>query len=208
MICLLWGGAALAFGTFIWITRELGEGEIGPFDTAFMDRLASFHTPSLISAAVDITALGSSTLVISLSALLFLLLLQLRDRLSALQVLAASTGAGLLTFVTKNSIERVRPLETHHLIVVSGFSYPSGHSLSTSALYLTIAMIAWRHLQPLGARVTILLAALMVSTMVAASRVFLEVHYATDVASGCLLGIAWALLLNGCAVLYSSRSRH
>jgi undecaprenyl-diphosphatase len=83
------------------------------------------------------------------------------------------------------------------LIAVSGFSYPSGHSVSTSALYLTIAIIAGRYVQHSGARTAIFLAVSAVLIMVGASRVYLGVHYATDVVSGISLGAAWALLLAG-----------
>ena len=146
---------------------------------------------------MDITALGSITLVVLFSAFTLLVLLVLRDRMGALQLLAASAGAGVLTLVTKDIIERVRPAEAQQLIVVSGFSYPSGHSASTSALYLTIAIIAARHMRHSGARTTIFLAVSAVLIMVGASRVYLGVHYATDVVSGISLGVAWALLLAG-----------
>ncbi len=204
-LCLWWGGAALACGTFIWITRELSEGEVDSFDVAFLREVATFHAPWLLDAAVNLTAFGSSTLVTLISAFTLLFLLVLRDHLSAIQVFAASTGAVILTFVTKNSIERLRPVEAQQLIAVSGFSYPSGHTLSTTALYLTIAIVACRYIQGSTARVSIASAALIVSASVAASRVSLGVHYATDVASGFMLGAAWALLLNGFAVLYASR---
>lgn len=133
-------------------------------------------------------------------------LLVLRDRLGALQLLAASAAAGILTLVTKNIIERIRPEEAQQLIVVSGFSYPSGHSLSTSALYLTIAIIASRFVEHPGARVAIFMAVAAVLVMVGVYRVYLGVHYATDVVSGISLGAAWALLLAGCFTFLSHRS--
>lgn len=207
-LCFWWGGTGLAFGTFVWITRELSEGEVGTIDIAVLQGVAKFRTPWLITTSVDLTALGSSTLVICFSVFTLLLLLMLRDRLGALQLLAASTGAAILTLVTKNTIERIRPIEAQQLITVSGFSYPSGHSVSTSALYLTVAIIGCRYVQHSGARAAIVLAALIVSLMVAASRVYLGVHYATDVMSGFSLGAAWALLLNGFFVLHGHRHGH
>jgi undecaprenyl-diphosphatase len=194
----LWlGGAALAFGTFVRITRELVEGEVGAMDSAILLAVAKKRTPWLTTAAVDVTALGSITLVVLFSAFTLVVLLVLRDRLGALQLLAASAGAGILTLVTKNIIERIRPEEAQQLITVSGFSYPSGHSVSTCALYLTIAIIAGRYVQHSGARAAIFLAVSAVLIMVGASRVYLGVHYATDVVSGISLGAAWALLLAG-----------
>ncbi|GAC1631379.1 MAG: phosphatase PAP2 family protein [Candidatus Acidiferrum sp.] len=192
----LWlGGAALALLAFVRITREYVEGDVGGVDRAILLAVTKMRTPWLTVAAIDVTALGSLTLVVLFSAFALVVLLVLRDRLGALQLLAASVGAGILMTVTKNAIERIRPDEAQRLIVVSGFSYPSGHSLSASALYLTIAIIAARHVKHSGAKFAIFLAVAVVLLMVAASRVYLGVHYATDVASGISLGTAWALFL-------------
>ena len=204
-LCLWWGGTALALGTFIWITRELCEGEVAPIDSYALKVFAKIRTPWLTSVAVDLTAVGSSTLIILFLAVTLLLLIMLRDRLGVFQLLATSTGAGILTLVTKNAIERNRPLEAQQLVVVYGFSYPSGHSLSTSALYLTVAIIGCRYVRHAGSRATIVLTALTICVTVAASRVYLGVHYPTDVASGFLLGAAWALLLNGFFALHALR---
>jgi undecaprenyl-diphosphatase len=203
----LWlGGAALALGMFVRITRELIEGDVSAMDSAILIAVAKKRTPWLTTTAVDVTALGSITLVVLFSVFTLVVLLVLRDRLGALQLLTASVGAGILTLVTKNVIERIRPAEAQQLIVVSGFSYPSGHSVSTSALYLTIAIIAGRYVQHSGARAAIFLAVSVVLIMIGASRVYLGVHYATDVVSGIALGAAWALLLGGSFTLGGHRS--
>ena len=196
-LSLWWGSAALTLLIFVRITRELIEGEVGAMDRAILFAVAKSRTPWATSIAVDITALGSITLVVLFSAFALVVLLVLRDRLGALQLLVASAGAGILTLVTKDLIERIRPDEAQQLIVVTGFSYPSGHSASTSALYLTIAIIAGRYIQHAGARAAIFLAVSTVPLIVGASRVYLGVHYATDVVSGISLGAAWALLLTG-----------
>jgi undecaprenyl-diphosphatase len=202
----LWlGGGALALLVFVRITRELIEGDVGALDSAILLAVDNRRTPWLTITAVDVTALGSITLVVLFSAFTLVVLFVLRDRMGALQLLAASAGAGILTLVTKDMIERVRPAEAQQLIVVSGFSYPSGHSVATSALYLTIAIIAGRNVEHSGARAAIFLAVSAVLIMVGASRVYLGVHYATDVISGILLGAAWALVLAGVFTLVGQR---
>ena len=196
----LWwlGGAAMAFGLFLRITRELMEGDVSAGDNAILRAVENARTPWLTSAALDITALGSITLVVLFSFLAFLLLFALRDRRGALQLLIASVGAAGLTMLTKAFVERVRPPEAQQLIVVSGFSYPSGHATSTAALYLTIAIVASRYVKDAGARMVLFLAVSVILILVGASRIYLGVHFATDVASGISLGAAWALLLAGC----------
>src|SRR6202162_2148254 len=203
----LWlGGAALALLIFVRITRELIEGDVSAMESAILLAVAKKRTPWLTITAVDGTALGSITLVVLFSVFTLVVLLVLRDRLGALQLLTASVGAGILTLVTKNLIERIRPAEAQQLIVVSGFSYPSGHSVSTSALYLTIAIIAGRYVKHSGARTAIFLAVSAVLIMIGASRVYLGVHYPTDIVSGISLGAAWALLLAGFITLVGHRS--
>lgn len=191
------GCAALALVVFVRITREFIEGDAGGMDSAILHVVARNRTPWLTAAAVDVTALGSITLVVLFSAFALIVLLVLRDRMGALQLLAASVGAGILTIVTKDIIERTRPPEVQQLTVASGFSYPSGHSVSTAALYLTIAIIACSYVQHSGARSAMFIALSAVPIMVGASRVYLGVHYATDVVSGISLGAAWALMLAG-----------
>jgi hypothetical protein len=110
------GGAALAFGMFVRITRELIEGDVSAMDSAILLAVTKKRTPLLTVAALDVTALGSITLVVLFSAFTLVVLLVLRDRLGALQLLGASAGAGILTLVTKNIIERIRPEEAQQLI--------------------------------------------------------------------------------------------
>ena len=194
----LWlGSAAFAMLVFVRITRELIEGDVSAMDRAIIEAVPRIRTPWLTVAAVDVTALGSITLVTFFTAFVLVLLLLVRDRLGALQLAAASIGAALLTVVIKNSIERIRPDEVPRLIAVSGFSYPSGHSVSSSAVYLTIAILAGRYVSHQGARAAICATVPIILLMVAASRVYLGVHYATDAISGLSLGAAWALLLGG-----------
>jgi hypothetical protein len=74
-------GAALAFGIFVRITRELSEGDVGAMDNAILLAVARRRTPWLTIAAVDVTALGSITLLVLFSAFTLVVLLVLRDRL-------------------------------------------------------------------------------------------------------------------------------
>ena len=194
----LWlGAASLSFGIFVKITSELLENEVHGLDSSILTAVAKIRRPWLTSVAVDLTALGSTTLVVLISAVALCMLLSLKDRLGARQLLLNSVGAGIWTGITKNVIERARPEDVTPLVQVSGFSYPSGHSLVSASLYLTIAILAVRYLPTTKARVLLFAFAVAVILLVAISRVYLGVHYPSDVASGASLGVAWALLLAG-----------
>jgi undecaprenyl-diphosphatase len=202
----LWLGAALlAFAFFIKLTSELLEHEVSGLDRTILIGFAKARVPWLTVMAVDLTALGSITLVVLISIIAFCALLLLKDRMAALQLVIASAGAGILTTVVKNYIDRTRPAEVSQLVQVSGFSYPSGHSLAAASLYLTVAILVCRHLQRTGHKIAILTMTIAIILLVGVSRIYLGVHYPSDVASGILLGTAWALLLGG-AFRFSWRS--
>jgi undecaprenyl-diphosphatase len=194
----LWlGAASLSFGIFVKISSELLENEVNGLDLSILTAIAKMRRPWLTSIAVDLTALGSITLVVLISVVVLCILLSLKDRLAAWQLLLNSLGAGIWTVIIKNVIERPRPESITPLVQVSGFSYPSGHSLASASLYLTIALLAVRYLPTTKARVLVFSLAVAVILLVCMSRVYLGVHYPSDVASGASLGFAWALLLAG-----------
>src|ERR1700687_5417923 len=194
----LWlGAASLSFAAFVKITSELRENEVHSVDSSILAAVVKIRRPWLTGVAVDLTALGSITLVTLISLIVLCLLLSLKDSMAAWQLVLNSVGAGIWIEITKNFIERTRPDDITHLVQVSGFSYPSGHSLASASLYLTIAILAARHLPTTQGRVLLFGLAIAVILLVAMSRVYLGVHYASDVASGASLGIAWALLLAG-----------
>jgi undecaprenyl-diphosphatase len=194
----LWLGAALALAAFAKITEEMLElSRLRALDVTLLVALAARRGPLLTAAAVDLTALGSPVLVVLHSAMALVVLLLLRDRRGAFQLSLASGGAALWTLLTKDLIERARPDVVPRLVEVSGFSYPSGHSSASAAMYLTIALIAARYLPGVAERALLVSVSGVVVGLVALSRVYLGVHYPSDVAGGVCLGAAWAFLVAG-----------
>ena len=194
----LWIGlTALALGLFIDITKDLLEGEVNFIDQSILLAVGRIRVPWLTVAAVDVTALGSITLILLFSAFALIALLMLHDRAGALQLLFAIAGAELWTAITKNTFDRPRPEVISHLVAVSGYSYPSGHSLIAAAAYTTLAILACHYVHSARARILVLSMAGSIIVLVALSRVYLGVHYPTDVASGIALGSAWACVLAG-----------
>jgi undecaprenyl-diphosphatase len=202
----LWlGAASLSFGVFIKITSELLENDVHGVDSIILAAVLNLRRPWLSGIAVDLTALGSTTLVVLITAVGVCVLFSLKDGLAAWQLLINSVGAGMWTIITKNFIERSRPENIVPLVQVSGFSYPSGHSLASASLYLTMAILMVRYLPTTKARVLLLGLAISVILLVCVSRVYLGVHYPSDVASGASLGVAWVLLLAGSFSVFERR---
>lgn len=194
----LWLGTAfLSFVVFIKTTSELLEHEVSGIDRIIMVNIAKARTTWLTEMAIYLTALGSFRFVLLASIILACVLLLLKDRMGALQVAAASVGAGILTATIKDYIDRARPEVITRLVEVSGLSYPSGHTVAATSLYLTVAIVVYPHVQKTWHRTAILAFLAVIILIVGMTRIYLGVHYPSDVASGISLGTAWALSLAG-----------
>lgn len=156
--------------------------------------LAGHRLSWLTEAALDITSLGSNTVELLVSASTVALLVSSRKYAATVQLVAAAAGSNILIPLAKSMFERARPPVAERLTEASGFSFPSGHALSAAAVYLTIAWIASRSAER-RCRLAIFGVAGVVIVLVAASRVYLAVHYPSDVLGGLSLGSAWALAL-------------
>lgn len=195
-----------ALGAFVKLTTELEEGDLDAFDRTLLARIIHLRVPSLNGAAVDLTALGSATvlmLVVIVASVLFALS---RDGRSALQLILTSIGAGVIGDALKNVLERQRPAEITRLVHVSSFSYPSGHSMGSASIYLTLAILIARHLPSQTARVVCFTMASLLALAIGASRAYLGVHYPSDILAGLLLGAGWALLVSAVFAYIHARS--
>lgn len=165
-------------------------------DRAILLWVADLRTPPITSFMVGVTALGSPRPFTIVMLVALAILIALRDRRGVLQLVAAGLGTWILESATKNLLARTRPTEVVPLVQVSGYSYPSGHALAAAALYVTMAIIAGRYLRGRASKAVLIAATFVLITIVGASRVYLGVHYPSDVASGIALGTAWALLVS------------
>lgn len=193
---LLLGCAVLAIAGFIKLTAELNEGELESFDRAALEQIAALRVPTLNGSAVDVTALGSVTVLTLLCTVSLGLLVMQRDRLGACQLFLAACGGGLLSHVLKNALTRARPDHVERLVAVSSYSYPSGHSLASASVYLTLAIVASRHLSTQAAKTFLLTCAIVLMSGIGFSRAYLGVHYPSDIGAGLLVGAGWSLLVS------------
>jgi undecaprenyl-diphosphatase len=197
----VWAAAAaglLYLGVFLKVSHELffvGNRGVAvlSLDHAAAAWVSSVRQPWLTQAAVEVTALGAPTLLGVIVAFSAVGLYMTRDRLGAVLLAAATAGAIGWTSLLKSLLERDRPPLSARLVITSGYSFPSGHSLASAAILGALALIACRHLSSRALQFAALGATALVICAVAASRVYLGVHYLTDVAAGTSFGLAWVL---------------
>jgi undecaprenyl-diphosphatase len=193
--------AALSAG--IWVFVELAD-EIAEHETVGVDEalLLALRNPADHSDPIgpgwleemgrDLTALGSmGVLTLITGAALGYLLLAGRNRTTLFTLIAVSGGM-LLSTVLKMGFDRARPDLVPHGSIVYTASFPSGHSMMAAVTYLTLAAILTRvHAEPL-LKAYLLIVAALITLLVGLSRVYLGVHWPTDVLAGWAAGAAWA----------------
>lgn len=147
----------------------------------------------LQQSAVDISALGGPTLLwlFGLSGLVWLL--WRRHRAEAAWIAVSLIGATLISNSLKYVIGRPRPELVPHLVQVNNASFPSGHSLVSAALYLTLALMLAEDAKSWAARTAIVGFGALLVLLIGCSRVYLGVHWPSDVLGGWSFGTAWAL---------------
>jgi membrane protein DedA with SNARE-associated domain/membrane-associated phospholipid phosphatase len=194
--------AALAVGSYVLVAYALVVGDSpGPTtgDTTVMDVVDRIRVDWLTSLAKVVTALGSG-IAVSIAAAATAVWLIVRRAWPELIVLVVGTVAILWgTDLIKDSVERPRP--AGGLVEAGGYSYPSGHA-SHSIVYVWIALTVAIRLRPRMSRGTALLAsAIMLAVAIGLSRVYLGVHYMSDVSGGWALGVAIFALLSAIVVV-------
>ena len=191
------GGAAWAF---IELLDEVGEGETRPIDEAILlvfrmpgDPADPVGEPWFEEAMRDVTALGSApALLIAVLAVVGFLMLAKAWR-PAIFTLVASGGGLIVSSLLKYTIDRPRPDLVPHGNLIYTSSFPSGHSMMSAVVYLTLAALVTRLIQRKRLKGYALGVAMILTLMVGVSRIYLGVHWPSDVLAGWAAGAAWAL---------------
>lgn len=189
----LWG--------FVELTEVARDAATHAFDTEILLFFREAGRPDdpigplwLEEAVRDVTGLGSMIVLVLVTAATIFYLLLVRRWRSALLVLVAVGGGQILSSMLKLGIDRPRPDLVSHLAEVQTLSFPSGHAMMAAVTYLTLGSMLARIVPGRATKIYVLGVAVLVTLMVGVSRLYLGVHWPSDVLAGWCAGFAWAML--------------
>ena len=185
---------------FTYVAKEVVSGESKGFDEMTLNylrhdgKIMEDEQTWLTGMMIDITALGGTTIIFMITAaVVFYLLIQKQYEFMWL-ILIATIGGAILSFGLKELFVRERPPLIYHLLTVKSLSFPSGHAMMSSVVYLTQGALLAKVQSNKNLRVYILLVAIILVFLIGISRIYFGVHYPTDVLAGWSVGLAWASL--------------
>lgn len=203
-----------AFAFFVQLAEEVLEGETHGWDEAVLLAMRAPGDTSnplgphwLEEAARDITSLGGYAVLwlVSLAAIGYLLMV--RERAEAVLVAVSVAGGTALNSLLKIGFGRPRPELVSPLADVFTASFPSGHAMMSAVTYLTLGVMLAQTQEKRRAAAFILAMAAIVTVLVGVSRIYLGVHWPSDVLAGWCAGAAWAMFCWVAAAWFDMRRR-
>jgi len=181
-------GAAAGFAE---IAEKIGPGgEVARFDEAFTAAIATHLAPQARRFFAGVTRLGDPSTLIALAVAVAGVLVVRGRRSLAFAWLLALAGGSLLNATLKRIFARVRPVHEAGLVDATGWSFPSGHSSGAVVAYGLLAYLLLR-IVPVRWQLPVVLTAAALAFTIGSSRVFVQVHFASDVVAGFLSGSIW-----------------
>lgn len=201
-------GLVGAIGSLIflgWLASNVVSGETRHFDEWIGAKVHRFAAPAVTSAMSGLTLLGANQVLILIGAVVVTWFIVIKWRREAVLLLVTMAGAGILNRVLKFYFQRPRPQPYFDLIAPTSYSFPSGHSLLSFCFYGAIALAITGHLRKVSAKLLVWIFTAGLVLLIGLSRVYLGVHYASDVVAGFTAAFIWMLAVNGAGQLWRAR---
>lgn len=203
---------ATASWAFLELADEVDEGESMSFDREVLLSLRSADDPNdpigpvwFEEVARDVTSLGSTTVLVLLVFIVAVFLILTQKRRDATLLLLAATSGVIVSQSLKGLYSRDRPDLVAHLTEVMTLSFPSGHSMLSATVFLTLGTIVAQGQRSRRVRGFVIFTAALLTVLVGLTRVYLGVHWPSDVLAGWAAGSAWAMLWWLLATAYKRR---
>lgn len=187
--------AAGAIFLFAQLADEVLEGDTQAFDEAVLQWFQTHRTPGLNRVALEVTALGSGSVIIMVVLLASVFLWLTKHKWSVYVLLLVVLGGKLLNNLLKGGFGRERPSIVESITDVSSQSFPSGHAMSSIVAYGSIAYLIGRLEPSKRLRYTIWTVAILLVLAIGATRMYLGVHYPSDIIGGYVAGAAWIFVV-------------
>ena len=184
--------AVAATVAFASLAEHVLAGGTQAFDVAILEWLHGHQSKTLTAVMVEMTYLGTGTVVIMVVGVAALFLWHTDYKHSARLLLAATIGNILLNGALKLVYHRPRPSVFAWQTTAVSSSFPSGHAMSSTVVYGTVAYLLMRLQKHRWAKVLTLATAVLLILLICLTRLYLGVHYPSDVLGGIMVGLAWA----------------
>lgn len=186
--------SALLLILFAWLSEEVFEGELQRFDLGVRMKVHEFFSPAVTTFMQDVTFLGSMGFLVALFAILVAVWLAKGMKRPAAWLAIAVGGSVILDVSLKLGFHRARPVAFVGVDPLS-YSFPSGHALSSFCFYGVLAGLACERVESRAIRILIWSVAAALVFAIGLSRIYLGVHYPTDVVAGYIAAAAWVSTL-------------
>jgi undecaprenyl-diphosphatase len=173
--------------------EEIAEPFLTRVDQLGMEAIHAHDSTTLTHLALALSWIGSPRVFVLAVGLISIAMWRVKLKEDAVVLFVAIISSGVLDVALKLHFRRVRPDVPWALAQEHSFSFPSGHSVGAVVLYGMVTYLLWKHLHALWQRVVVIATALLLIGGIGASRVYIGVHYPTDVAAGYLVGLFWLL---------------
>ncbi|MEO8089094.1 MAG: phosphatase PAP2 family protein [Gemmatimonadales bacterium] len=185
--------AAAALVLFTWLGREVLEGEVLAFDERLRALVHSAASPRLTVLMRAASLYGGPTVLIAAGVVAAVAFIIKGWRRGALLVVVTLAGASVLNGLLKFSFARVRPAAFFDYPLPGSPSFPSGHALYAAGVFGGVAVLLSSRLHSLPLQIGIWLVSISLILLVGISRVYLGVHYPSDVLAGYTIGTIWVI---------------
>ncbi|QMV45114.1 phosphatase PAP2 family protein [Cohnella cholangitidis] len=189
----VWAGiAAVLFAIVSLLIRFEG---ISGFDSGIISTVQGWENAGLTRVMEALSWFGSTMVVIVIAIVILLFLaFVLGHRMELLFFISALAGSSLLNHLLKDFFQRERP-NIHRLVEETGYSFPSGHSMAAFALYGAFVYLLWKRVKSGRGRALLVALGAILVVGIGISRIYLGVHYPSDVAGGYLASWVWLGLM-------------
>jgi undecaprenyl-diphosphatase len=191
----LLGACALMF---MELASEIAERETEQFDHQALNWFAQHRSPELTKFFLSVTALGSWPVLLLLTAGLSIGAWLASQRRAAVTLATTMGAVAPISAFLKALFARDRPSIVQHLESVGSGSFPSGHTIASVVFFTSVALLVYQHTDRRRLRWFVIGYSLAIGCLVAVSRVYLGVHYPSDVLGGALVGITCSVLALAC----------